>query len=147
MAHVEILNGIERRRRWSDADKRRIVGETLAPDAVIADVARRNGAAVSLVFAWRRQARENGGLALVEASEPVVPVGTKVKGPALSREPLRTFIPVTIAPDLPVLHAGPSPAVIAISFGANINVKIEGAPDAETLGHVINALSASAARR
>ncbi len=56
MAHVEILNGIERRRRWSDAEKRRIVGETLAPDAVIADVARRNGVAASLVFAWRRQA-------------------------------------------------------------------------------------------
>jgi transposase len=63
MVRVEILNGVERRRRWSEADKRRIVEVTLGPDAVIADVARRNGAATSLVFAWRRQARENGTLA------------------------------------------------------------------------------------
>ena len=147
MAHVEILNGIERWRRWSDAEKRRIVGETLAPDAVIADVARRNGVAASLVFAWRRQARENGTLALVEASEPVAPVGTAVECPALSREPLRTFIPVKIAPDLPERLAAPSVAAITICLGADISVKIEGAPDAETLGHVINALSASAARR
>ena len=58
MARVEILDGIGRRRRWSDAEKRRIVEETLAPGARMAEVARRNGACRSLVFAWRRQALE-----------------------------------------------------------------------------------------
>ena len=30
---VEVLNGVERRRRWSHDDKMRIVEETLAPGA------------------------------------------------------------------------------------------------------------------
>ena len=137
----------ERRRRWSEADKRRIVDETLAPEAVIADVARRNGAATSLVFAWRRQARGNGTLAPVETPEPVASLETMMEGPAFSREPLPAFIPVTIVRDLPGRPAAPSMAAIAISFGANISVKIEGAPDTGTLAHVINVLSANAGRR
>ena len=148
MSRVEILNGVERRRRWSEADKRRIVEETLAPEAVIADVARRNGAATSLVFAWRRQARGNGTLAPVETPEPVASLETMMEGPAFSREPLPAFIPVTIVRDLPGRPASPSrAAAIAISFGAHISVKIEGAPDTGTLAHVINVLSANAARR
>jgi transposase len=54
---VEVLDGIERRRRWSHDDKIRIVEETLVPGAKVTEVARRNGVAASLVFAWRRQAR------------------------------------------------------------------------------------------
>src|SRR5260221_7294279 len=54
---VEILGGLERRRRWSQDDKARIVEETLAPGAKVTEVARRNGVAASLVFTWRRQAR------------------------------------------------------------------------------------------
>jgi hypothetical protein len=54
---VEVLGGLERRRRWSQDDKARIVEETLAPGAKVTKVARRNGVAASLVFTWRRQAR------------------------------------------------------------------------------------------
>ena len=54
---VEVLGGLERRRRWSQDDKARIVEETLAPGAKVTEVARRNGVAASVVFAWRRQAR------------------------------------------------------------------------------------------
>ena len=54
---VEVLGGLERRRRWSPDDKARIVEETLAPGAKVTEVARRNGVAASLVFTWRRQAR------------------------------------------------------------------------------------------
>jgi transposase len=148
MARVEILNGIERRRRWSEADKRRIVGETLAPEAVIADVARRNGAATSLVFAWRRRARENGNAASIEVPKGIAAMEAKLEDSGLSREASPAFIPVTIAPDSPERLAAPSmAAAIAISFGANISVKIEGAPDTGTLAHVINVLSANAARR
>jgi transposase len=61
---VEVLGGVERRRRWSQDDKTRIVEETLVPGAKVTDVARRNGVAASLVFTWRRQART------VEKAEP-----------------------------------------------------------------------------
>jgi transposase len=56
---VEILNGLERRRRWSDDEKARITEETFAPGAILSDVARKHGASRSLIFAWRRQARAN----------------------------------------------------------------------------------------
>src|SRR3979490_1387249 len=57
---VEVLGGVERRRRWSQDDKTRIVEETLVPGAKVTEVARRNGVAASLVFTWRRQARTGG---------------------------------------------------------------------------------------
>ena len=38
---VEVLDGLERRRRWSQDDKARIVEETLVPGAKVTDVARR----------------------------------------------------------------------------------------------------------
>lgn len=61
---VEVLGGLERRRRWSQDDKARIVEETLAPGAKVTEVARPNGVAASLVFTWRRRAR---------TSEQIVP--------------------------------------------------------------------------
>jgi transposase-like protein/transposase InsO family protein len=42
---VEVLGGVERRRRWSHDDKTRIIEETLAPGAKVTEVARRNGSA------------------------------------------------------------------------------------------------------
>src|SRR5258708_4685743 len=54
---VEVLGGVEPRRRWSHDVKMRIVEETLAPGAKVTEVARRNGIAASVVFTWRRQAR------------------------------------------------------------------------------------------
>ena len=54
---VEVLGGLEGRRRWSQDDVVRIVEETLAPEAKVTEVARRNGVAASVVFTWRRQAR------------------------------------------------------------------------------------------
>src|SRR6516165_3738856 len=52
--------GIERRRRWSKDEKARIVEETLMPEAVVSEVARRHGVAQSLLFTWRRLARMAG---------------------------------------------------------------------------------------
>ncbi|RYB04372.1 IS66-like element accessory protein TnpA [Lichenibacterium ramalinae] len=66
---VEVLSGVERRRQWSDDEKARIIEETLVPGARVAEVARRNAVSASLVFGWRRLARDGllgrGGPALV----------------------------------------------------------------------------------
>jgi transposase len=56
---VEVLDGVERRRRWSSEEKARIIEETLAPGAKVSEVARRHGISASLVFTWRRQSRAN----------------------------------------------------------------------------------------
>jgi transposase len=55
---VEIITGREGRRRWSKADKLRIVAETQEPGAAIRAVAARHDVCESLLFTWRRQVRE-----------------------------------------------------------------------------------------
>src|SRR4029450_748450 len=60
---VEIRSGVGRRRRWSNADKGRIVAESFAPGAVVSDVARRHEISPQHLFAWRKAARR-GQLAL-----------------------------------------------------------------------------------
>ena len=55
---VEVITGTGRRRRFSDDDKARIVEETLAPGAVVSEVARRHGLSPQQLFGWRRQARQ-----------------------------------------------------------------------------------------
>ena len=55
---VEIISGRERRRRWSEAEKLRIVGEAQEPGACIRAVAARHDVYPSLLHYWRRQVRE-----------------------------------------------------------------------------------------
>jgi len=54
---VNVL-GTERRRRWSYDEKARLVEETLQAGETVCGVARRHGVAHSLLFTWRRQARQ-----------------------------------------------------------------------------------------
>lgn len=54
---AEIIK-VERRRRWSLADKRRIVAETLGSGANVSAVARRHELHTGQLFTWRRMARE-----------------------------------------------------------------------------------------
>jgi len=55
---LEVISGTGRRRSFSDDFKTRVVEETLAPGAVVSQVARRHGLTPQQVFTWRRQARE-----------------------------------------------------------------------------------------
>ena len=54
---LEIISGVERRRRWSVADKLRIVAEADEPGSKVAEVARRHEISRSILWAWRKQAR------------------------------------------------------------------------------------------
>ena len=53
---VDIRVGVERRRRWGREEKLRIVRESLAPDAVVTEVARRYEISTGLLYTWRKQA-------------------------------------------------------------------------------------------
>lgn len=57
---------MRRRRRWSAAEKLRIVEETLEDHASISIVARRNGEAPNLLYRWRRLMLEGGSVAVTE---------------------------------------------------------------------------------
>jgi len=65
---MEILFGVERRRRWRLEEKLRIVAEAEAPGAVFAHVARRHDVSRGQLWTWRHQVR-SGEL----APAPVVP--------------------------------------------------------------------------
>lgn len=68
---VEVISGTARRRWWSASKKLRVVEESMAPEASVSEVARRNGVAPNLLFRWRRLMSEGGTMA-VNANESVV---------------------------------------------------------------------------
>ena len=52
---VEVITSVGRRRRWSRAEKERIVAAAIEPGAVASEVARAAGIDTSQLFRWRRQ--------------------------------------------------------------------------------------------
>lgn len=66
MSEIEIITDGGRRRRWSAAEKLRIVEETLDKRASISVVARRNGVAPNLLYRWRRLMLDGGAVAVSE---------------------------------------------------------------------------------
>ena len=60
MPQVEVLSVTDtgRRRRWTDAEKLRIVEESCAAPRMVAATARRHEISRALLTRWRRQARE-----------------------------------------------------------------------------------------
>ena len=51
---VELLEGSERRRRWSFEEKARIVEASFEAGVSVGSVAHRHGIAQGLLFIWRR---------------------------------------------------------------------------------------------
>ena len=78
---MEIITGVERRRRWRAEDKLRVLAEAAQPGARTSEVARRHDISRGLLWYWRRQLRQ-GRLAVRGAPEPMfLPV--QVSGPVL----------------------------------------------------------------
>ena len=71
--HVEIITGIQRRRRYTAEEKVRLVEQTMQPGMTVSAVARLYGVVPSLLFQWMRRMSE-GGQEAVRADEEVVPL-------------------------------------------------------------------------
>ena len=69
---VEIVTSVQRRRRWTAAEKMQLVEQTFAPGMTVSLVARQNGIAPNQLFTWRRLAAQ-GALTATGAEEEVVP--------------------------------------------------------------------------
>jgi transposase len=83
---MTLITGGERRRRWSDEDRVRILAAIEQSGAVVAEVARREDVCTSLVYKWRRAARRDQSAAACVFS-PVI-IDTSPSGPpALSTAP------------------------------------------------------------
>jgi transposase len=55
MSRVEVISGLERRRRWSEEQKRTIVAEAFAPGASVSAVSRRTDIGTGQIYRWRRE--------------------------------------------------------------------------------------------
>jgi transposase len=131
---VEVLDGVERRRRWSSDDKTRMVAETLVPGAKVTEVARRNGVSVSLLFTWRRQARSKFAS---EAAAKFVPV--RIAG----REPGEAVLAPNCAttPAEPIRSAPTGRrGMIEIDLGSHRRIRVDAQFDADALARIIEVL-------
>ena len=70
-SRVEVITSVQRRRRWSTAEKVRLVEEAMQTGMSVSFVARQAGVSPSQLFAWKRRMLE-GGHAAVQADEDVV---------------------------------------------------------------------------
>jgi transposase len=120
---VEVITSVQRRRRWSIAEKQRIVAASLERGAVASAVARESGIHTSQLFRWRQELcrRDEGS---------------------------STFTAVTVSPgpvSSPALTA--APGVIEIEFASGARLRITGAVDATTLSAAVVALAQGERRR
>jgi transposase len=112
---IEVIMGVERRRRWSEEDKARIVAESLEPGVVVADVARRYGIHRNQLYGWR-------------SAFGVQPTKTEAGREAPG------FVPVTVVPEAP--EGSVSSAAIEIVI-RSFSVRLTGTVDAMALRQVL----------
>lgn len=116
---IEVITSVERRRRWSRAEKERIVAEAMEPGAVASAVAREAGIHASQLYRWRQE----------------------LCGPA---HPTAGFAAVTIAAEPSVAlrpTLAPAGGLIEIEFATGARLRISGAVDAATVSAAIAALT------
>jgi transposase len=131
---VEIITGRERRRRWSVEEKLKVVGETQEPGARVSQVAARHGVCESLVFSWRRQAREG---VLVSAEMPVfIPVQMREAAPPALGSLTPSDEKSSPAVTRPRSHAG----LIEIELGDGRQVRVGSDVNLAALRRVLIAL-------
>ena len=118
MARVEVITGTERRRRWSNEQKRAIVAASLAPGAVVSDVARRADIGPGQVYRWRKEFRAVAdGFAQVLIAPPDMAAAAAADGVACG-EP-----------------------AIEVEFASKVRVRIPGSVPADLAAAVLRALS------
>src|SRR5512132_3807359 len=114
-----------KRRRWSEAERRQIVEETLAAGASVARVARAHGVNANQVFSWRRLYQRGllgaAGLLPVKITEP-------------ERRPRNAAVE---APD--AVGCRSASGVIHISVG-KVQIRVEGDVDRDTLRLVLKSV-------
>jgi Transposase len=120
---MQIITGIERRRRWRADEKPRIIAAAMQPGASVSEIARRHDMSRALLWNWRRQARIAAELAQ------------------------QGFVSVKITSPAPVQRAGGDGGAAAacagrieIAFPDGICIRLEGEISPATLRRVIAAL-------
>jgi transposase len=114
MGQTIVIAGPERRRRWSDEQKRSLLAQAFCPGGNVADVARRADICTSLLYRWRQSH-------LAERRAPA-------------------FVPAMVA-DTPLTTASLSPeAVIVVELPAGARVTIAAAASPMLISATLGAL-------
>ena len=118
---VEVITSVERRRRWSSAEREQLVAASLEPGAVVSALAREAGLHPSQLYKWRRQLCARQGAAT-------------------------GFMPVQFVAE-PAAPGMPAPVgVIEIELAGGTRLRITGAVDAATVTAAVAALVAKKRR-
>jgi transposase len=125
-AQVERLEVVDtgRRRRWSEAEKLKIVLESLQAPRLVSATARRHGISRSQLLQWRRSFRAE------RKNTAERPIG---------------FVPAMVvaesAPAVPAPAGSVASGAVEIEFTTGARLRITGAVDTVTLRTVITALA------
>ena len=102
MGQMTIMAGPQRRRRWSEEERLRILAEAFAPGATVAEVARRHDVSRALIYLWRREA-------LGPMPAPSAMLGTG-------------FVPAVVADAPPSPAEGGAAIVVELSGGSLVRI-------------------------
>jgi transposase len=114
---IEVITSVQRRRRWTAAEKGRLVAASLGPGAAVSAIAREAGIHPSQLYGWRRQLRSSLPAAAGFAAVRVAAEGTAAPGQSVA--------------------AG----MIDIEFASGTRMRITGPVDASTIQAMITALA------
>jgi transposase len=114
MSQITLLNGPERRRRWNDDDRLRILEAAFAPGANVSDVARRFDVSTSLIYQWR-------ALMLKKQTAP-------------------GFVPAIVVEEAPDTSAPVRDPVITVQFAQGATMLIEATAPAALVTAALRAL-------
>jgi transposase len=120
-AAIEVITSVQRRRRWSTAEKERLVAASLEPGAGVSAVAREAGVHPGQLYGWRRQ----------------------LCGRA---QPTATFAAVQVAAE-PMAAGMSAPGTVDIEFANGSRMRVTGAVDSATLAAIIRRLANVGRRR
>ncbi len=112
---AETVTSVRQRRRWSRAEKERIVAAAMKPGAVASAVAREAGIQASQLFRWRRQLHGAARFASLTLEVP-------------TDAALITKLPL-------------SPGMIEVEFKTGARLRICGPVDAPIVAAVVQALT------
>jgi len=114
MTQITLQTGPQRRRRWSEEERRRILATAFAPGAVVADVSRQLEVSTSLIYKWRQQAKAG-------AARPA-------------------FAPVVLASDRVAAVAPADTTAIMVELGNGARLTIGAQASAALVAAVVRAL-------
>jgi transposase len=124
-SQVEVITSVQRRRRWSRAEKERIVAAAIEPGAVASEVARAEGIHTSQLFRWRQEL-----------------CGPARDAPAFAAVAVMSGPGAAATPALPI-----APGSIEIEFATGTRMRVSGSADPSTVRVMIAALAKVERRR